>query len=357
MQTHPVRPGDPHTAVKNEVLVRYLDVWAPTVLRSARRATYAEAYAGSDLDTGEGNGSAVAALRVFGEFVDHMKGRQLTMILLEEDQERLSTLADRLAAAHAELDDPPELHPQVVAGACSQLVPALTRTGAFGGPILAYLDSVGAAPPPFDAIAAVAAERSGELLIGLDPGMLAQLGTGRLPAETGDRLFGGAAWRAVAEQPDDRRYPYLVDCYRAALRGAGASSVAHVELVADDGTAELLVFATRAPKQLERFKEELWAVDEYAGVRYRDPRDSEHTVLDISLKPNVAPLRRALLDTVTERGECTVAELRRHTLAETPYRAADATPALATLLTAGTLTRQPNEGRVTADTVIRPGRA
>jgi three-Cys-motif partner protein len=355
MQVQPARPGDPHTAVKNELLVRYLDVWTPTVLRSTRRAAYAEAYAGSGVNVGEGNGSAVAALRVFGEFIDHMRGRRLIMILVEEDQERLSALANRLAAAYAELGDPPELDLNIVAGSCSQLVPALTQTGAFAGPILAYLDSAGAAPPPFDTIAAIAANRSSEVLISLEAGLLAQLAAGRLPAQAGDQLFGGTAWQAVADQPSDRRHPYLVDCYRAALRNAGLSSVVHVELVTDDGTAQLLLFATRSAKHLERLKEELWAVDEYAGVHYRDPRDSEHTVLDIALRPNLAPLRRALVDTVAERGESTVAGLRQHTLAETLYRATDATPALATLLTAGSLTRHPPEGRITANTIIRPG--
>jgi hypothetical protein len=373
MSTQPVRPRHPHTAVKHELLVRYLDVWTPTVLRSARRAAYAEGYAGSDLDPAEGwaGGSPVAALRAFGEFADHMAGRRLDMVLVEQDPDRLRALAGRLAAVRAELGDPAELEVHTAPGGCAQLVPALRRAGALGGPVLAYLDSAGdgaaagggspagagspaGEPPPFETVAAVAGHRSSEVLVSLDPGLLAGLAAGALPAEAGDRLFGDGGWRAVTGLPRDRRYPYLVDRYRAALRGAGLGLALHVELVADDGSAQLLVFGTGSRKNLERLKDELWAVDEYAGVRYRDPRDGEQALLDISLRPYLGPLRRALRDAVAGHGERTVAQLRQYAVEETLYRAADATRALTELLGSGALDRHPADGRLSADTAIRP---
>src|SRR6266536_5032025 len=67
-----VRP-DLHTAVLRELLVRYLDAWTPTVLRSHKRATY--------VDTGRGD-FAVQALRVFGEFADLLAGHELDVVLL-----------------------------------------------------------------------------------------------------------------------------------------------------------------------------------------------------------------------------------------------------------------------------------
>jgi hypothetical protein len=33
----PVRARDPHTVVRHELLVRYLDAWTPTMLHSGRR--------------------------------------------------------------------------------------------------------------------------------------------------------------------------------------------------------------------------------------------------------------------------------------------------------------------------------
>ncbi len=354
----PVRPRDPHAAVKHELLVRYLDAWTPTVLHSARRVTYAEGYAGSDVhEDGEG-GSSVTALRVFGEFTDRLAGRQLAMVLVEEDHDRLRTLADQLAAVHQELGRPAELSVHTIHGTCAEhLVPALTQAGATGGPILGYLDSHGAAAVPFHAVAAIAAHPASEALITLDPEVLAQLAAGLRPTETGDLLFGGSHWRGVADQPRQQRYPYLVTCYRESLSRAGLGSLVHVELVDDAGQAQLLVFASRSSKNLERLKDALWAVDEYAGVRYRDPRDGDHTLLDISLAPHLRPLRQALLDRIAEQGECTVADLRRYTFAETIYRAQDAVRALGVLVSAGALSRHPEKGRLTADTLIGPGRA
>jgi hypothetical protein len=47
-----------------------------------------------------------------------------------------------------------------------------------------------------------------------------------------------------------------------------------------------------------------------------------------------------------------VTELRTFALTETVYRAADATRVLQTLLTAGSVTRRPQSGRLGGDVVI-----
>ncbi len=145
-----------------------------------------------------------------------------------------------------------------------------------------------------------------------------------------------------------------VAAVRDSLHGAGLSAVVHVELVDRAGVAQLLLFGTRSAKQLEKFKAELWAVDEYAGVRYRDPRDPEQELLDISAAPPIGPLRRSLLAAIRAGRARTVAELRALTAAETMYRAEEAARALGALLHGGTLAREPAKGRLNADTVLRP---
>jgi len=128
--------------------------------------------------------------------------------------------------------------------------------------------------------------------------------------------------------------------------------VACVELVAADGRAEVLLYRTPAARGLETFKDALWAVDEYAGVRYRDPGDPERHLIDISLSPHPGPLRRELLAHLAVVGEATVTELRTFALTETVYRAADATRVLQALLTAGSVARRPEHGRLGGDVVI-----
>ena len=125
-----------------------------------------------------------------------------------------------------------------------------------------------------------------------------------------------------------------------------------VELVADDGSARVLAFLTADTKHLATFKTELWAVDEFAGIRYRDPRDAEGTLVDISLTPQLLPLRRALLAELARRGDQTVAQLQRFTLLETIYRPEDAIGALGSAITAGEIRREPEKGRLTPRTVV-----
>src|SRR6476659_3027072 len=62
-----------HTAVKHELLVRYLDAWTPTALHGHKRVTY--------VDLSPAAVSAAAAYRVFVEFADLLERHTLTMLL------------------------------------------------------------------------------------------------------------------------------------------------------------------------------------------------------------------------------------------------------------------------------------
>jgi three-Cys-motif partner protein len=333
------------SAVKRELLVRYLDAWAPSALHGIRPATYFEGYAG--LDPPE-DSCAVAAARVFGEFADLLAGHRLTMLLVGPDAAGLDRLSRRLAEVRTEYGDPAGL---VVTTTTGPAAAALTggRTDP-AGPVFAYLDGHAAAPD-FATVSAVARGKAGEVLMMLDASTVTGFAA---DPDAGDRFFGDSRWRAAGADAAAQAYPDLVDRYRGTLRRTGFGSLTHVELVEDGGAAHLLVFATGSAKNTERLKDALWAVDEYAGVRLRDPRDAERELLDISLPPHLGPLRRALLDRVRRAGRCTAAELREYAVAETIYRSADATRVLTALLAGGGLTREPAKGRLTPQTVLRP---
>jgi hypothetical protein len=147
-----------------------------------------------------------------------------------------------------------------------------------------------------------------------------------------------------------------VTAYRTRLHDAGLAYAAAVELASNEGTAQLLLFATNDPKHLATFKNELWSADEFAGIRYRDPHDTSGTLIDISLNPQLLPLRRALLDELARRGSCTVADLQKHTLQETIYRPADTVDVLTAAASSGTITREPAKGRMSPRTVVSRAR-
>lgn len=270
--------ADPHTTVLRELLVRYLDTWTPTVLRSHRRATYIEC-----------GPFAVSALRVFAEFADRLAGHELDVVVL--------------GAPPPTVDVPPGVSLRAVADPTE-----LT------GPMLAHLDA--AACDVWQVVAALSLGKAREVLLTLPP--------------------------APASE---------VTAHRTRLREAGLAYVVAVELASDE-TARLLLFATNDPKHLATFKNELWSADEFAGIRYRDPHDASHTLIDISLNPQLLPLRRALLEELSRRGSCTVADLQKHTLQETIYRPAEAIDVLTAAATSGTITRDPPKGRMSPRTVV-----
>ena len=290
--------------VKHELLVRHLEAWAPAALHRARRVVYAHGYADAD-----GGAAAEAAVRVLADQTDLVRGRELSMVAVGED---LSPVTERLAAAEREAGAPTGFSLHQLAGRTDELLPAgLRAAGAVRVPVLGYLDAASATEPPAPAtVAALTDGKPAEVLLVLPPGV---------PG----------------------------DAYRAAW-----PLVTAVELATGEEPGELLIFATGSGKSLESFKEALWAVDEFAGVRYRDPGDPDRHLIDISLRPHPGPLRRELLAHLRTVGEASVTELRTFALTETVYRAADATRVLHTLIDAGTITRRPPQGRLGGDVIV-----
>ncbi len=288
-------------AVTNELLVRYLDTWVPAALH-ARRATFVQSWAG----TADAS-AAESVLRVFAEFGDHMRGRQITLIFLAPE---LADLQSRLPAAQDDLSTPPDLAVHAIAGdPASHLDAALTAARSAGAPLLWCADG----------------------------GRLGSLGgIGR--AKPGDVLH--LTTPAASPEP-----------------GAAAAFdlVNQVDLVdaEDPAATRRIIFATSAASHLEAYKNALWQLDEYAGVSIRDPHDPDAALLDISLTPPLGPLRKEIAAYLADGGARTVTEVRWFALAGTAYRAADATKALTAMIASGAVLREPDHGRLAGDTVVR----
>lgn len=323
-------PLDPIGAVRRELLVRHLEAWLPYALHRSRRATFVLACPGTDAGTAE------AALRVLVEFADLLRGRRLAVLVLTEE---VDALAVRLRAVQSELPAGVTVHP--VPGGIDRLPVALRAASAAGAPVLAYLVAGHGPAPTSDALAALTSARPAEVMLALGARARAERGSRARAERDGRPGPDGSPWRAMAEE-------------------LGLSLVTEVELVAagpaggpgDPETAELVVFATSAGRRLDAFKDAMWAVDEYAGVRYRDPGDPRGHLLDISSDPHPGPLRRGLLARLARVGPATVTELRQFTATRTVYRAADTNRALTALLTVGQVSRDPAHGRLAGDVLV-----
>jgi hypothetical protein len=285
--------------VKRELLVRHLEAWTPAALHRGRRVVYAHGYA--DADGGE---SAEAAARVLVEQTDFVRGRELSMLLVGEATD---PVRDRVANVVGDAALPVLA---VSGGTDERLAVALKAGGAHRVPLLGFLDASAGEPPAVTTVAALTAGKPAEMLLVLPPG--------------------------VSDSPYREGWPLFTS----------------VELATGEEPGQLLAFATTSGKSLEGFKEALWAVDEFAGVRYRDPGDPDRHLIDISLTPHPGPLRRELLAHLERVGEATVTELRTFALTQTIYRTADVTRVLHTLIDSSAVTRRPPSGRLGGDVVI-----
>ncbi|GAA3225671.1 hypothetical protein ACFO1B_32925 [Dactylosporangium siamense] len=241
--------------------------------------------------TGLDGDIAEAALRAGAEFGDRLSRRRLTLLFVAPE---VGDVQGRLDGVRRELRTPPELSVHVMPGSVAVMLKAL---GAHSGPLLSLID-------------------------GIDPAVV-QVGK---PAEV-----------------------ITVDVPREELRGFELTAAVTLVEGHDERT---IGFGTRSAKSLEAFKNEMWALDEYAGVRYRDPNDPEGHLMDIALEPNPGALRRELLALLRTGGR-TVTELKRFALTETVYRAADAVKVVTALLQSGAVTREPRDGRLGGDVTIR----
>lgn len=295
---------DEVAVVKRELLVRHLEAWAPAALHHGRRVAYVHGYAEAD-----GGAAAEAAVRVLADQPGLARGRELSMLVVGEN---LGAVKDRLSRAQRETGDAAGFTVLPLDGSTDARLPVgLKAVGVQRVPLIGFLDAASAGKTPSPAtVKALTGGKPAEVLLVLPPGSSTD------PYRPGWPLF------------------------------------TEVELATGDEPGEILAFGTTSGKSLEGFKEALWAVDEFAGVRYRDPGDPDRHLIDISLTPHPGPLRREIVAHLEARGPSTVTDLRTFTLTETVYRAADATRVLHGLIDAGAVTREPPGGRLGGDVLI-----
>src|SRR6266699_3865112 len=160
---------DPHTAAKHDLLRRYLQAWFPILLNRFDRVTYAEAFAGPGVYTGDEPGSPIIALDVIREHQELLDNgrKQARFVFLDADPGHVSGLARQLDLRHPESSrpagavvDPPKI------GRCdTAFLPALARAGAWGAPLFAFLDSYGGPDVPLGVVRRIAQNPSSEVLV------------------------------------------------------------------------------------------------------------------------------------------------------------------------------------------------
>ncbi|RAJ44774.1 three-Cys-motif partner protein [Kitasatospora sp. SolWspMP-SS2h] len=345
---------DPHTAAKHALLRRYLQAWAPIMLRYNDTVVYAEGFAGPGVYRGGEQGSPVVAYHVLASALQDRPGR-VQMVLLEEDPRRKAELEQHIAAAaRSRRLRSGRLDVRIGQGSCHPvLLEELTRTDSMRRPMFVLLDGFGGPEVPFDLLRRIAdAHHSNEVMVTFQPSFLFRFAEkNEQHRAAGDAFFGDSDWHGVFQQPSSAKAAYLRDQYRTSLQQAGFQHTLAFEMIDEGSRLLYLIFGTRHERGVEKMKEAMWAVDSTSGVRYRDPKDPNQQALDLELEPDTGPLRRILLEHLrTAPAPLTVDQLKRYTLLETVYRPTQVIPLLKRMRDEQQLTVSP--GRIIGTTTV-----
>lgn len=336
-----VWPLDPHTQAKHLIIRKYLDAWYPICAGGQfKEFTYAEGFAGPGVYSGGEPGSPVIALDVFLRRSRLLSSDQrLNVLLIEKRGDRVDELRRQVTKKVDKYGgQPAQLCVTFREDDCATaLLPALQDLSPRRSPFFAVLDGWGGPDPiPLEIARSAAKRPGGEVLVTFQPQHLVRFAEVEARAQVGDRCFGSDTWRAVVDQPRELKKKFLVDCYRKSLFDAGFGYVASFEMQDEKKNELHLVFASNHPTGLAKMKEAMWKVDKHQGFRFRDPRDPHQLAFYFEERPELGPLRRALLSKLKE-GPAEVSKLRDLALRETVYRDVHAGMVLKELFRAGTI--------------------
>jgi three-Cys-motif partner protein len=361
---------EPHTEAKHRLYKRYLDAWWPIFLQQewVTRVTYVDAFAGpGEYEAGQ-EGSPVFAL---DRLLNHearnrmnLRRYRVMLIFIEEDQKRKEHLQDLLVTRFGPLDELPVTVRVEHGRAEIDTMRLLDETDAWDHPILAIFDSWGNVGVPWAQLKRIAGNKSSEYIVTFGPNWFSR--RENQEPEKLDFIFGGRQYWQPSN--DDLtsvdRWREWLETYHDAVRRAGHDYALTFEVMPKTGQPLYLVYGTGSPVGVNAFKDAMWKVDTSDGMRFNDPRTTagkqaamaalQPTLFDNPDAPD-PELLGFVDDVVRERGSCTVEEVAEFLLRETArWRKTHARPAIRYLIDEGRMAREPANGQLRGDTVLRP---
>jgi three-Cys-motif partner protein len=356
----------PATAAKHQLYKRYLDAWWPILLQASQRdrplwerVTYLDAFAGPGRYLGGQEGSPVFAL---GRLLGHdrraamgLSRDRVRLLFMEKDDQRYRYLCAELERCFGppdELPAWPEVH-HAEAGIAAESL--LSKSGAWGHPILGIFDSWGNVNVPLGLMRRIAHNPASEVIVTFGPNWFSR--REELEADQLDMVFGGRRFWEPADRElrSDERWRVWLATYRDALRRAGFRFVLQFEIVPGTGQPLYLVYGTNHPKGVLVMKDAMWDVDDNEGMGFRDPRTrgapipGQGSLFGGGNDPELVELVKQRL----EAGAVSLEQLRRWLLEETArWRPKDARHAVQLMQQDGLVTVSP-PGRLTNTNVIR----
>ncbi len=313
------------------MLDRYLVAWFPMIARSFKKGlTYVDAFAGPGEYEGGEIGSPLLALKHAYRYEVVQARVPVRLVFIEKRKDRWRHLEALVEERYPQAKRPSTHQLLLRNGKCHDLLnPALTALGSWGSPMFVNFDGWGT-DTPYKLVTQLGREEKSEVLITFSRSWPVRNRTRADDPHDLDGFFGEAkVWREIADQDDAK--PALLTYYRQRLEQAGFQMSLVFELVDENGSELLLIFATKSEDGIVKMKDAMWKVDPVYGQRFRDPRDPNQLTFEIAEDADLTLLKRQLLERVSSLASVSLGDLKRHTLLDTIYKESHATTAVRAL--------------------------
>jgi len=329
---------DPHTKAKHQILSGYLDAYFPIVTKQFSDAgvAFIDAFSGPGEYEDGSDGSPIIALESARASVGGNSTTPLKFIFIEKERDRFDHLADLLTQRTL----PATTTIESRHGHCADvLTPLIDELEITNWPMFVNCDGWGV-DTPYTLIEAVSRTKRPEVMVTISTQWFMRFAD-TTEGAAGDKVFGDASWRQVANVPTTEKKRWLVERYRRRLADAGFEFQLTFELVDEMGHPLFLIFGTHSVHGVEKMKDSMWRVDSSSGSRFRDPRDPNQTAFDLSdSEPTLEVLEGQILEHLGRSGVQSLKNLQEFALRETIFKKTHAVKAVTRLETLNKVTAQ-----------------
>ena len=289
---------DEHTIGKHLVLKSYMDAWLPIVLKTYKKALFADVFAGPGEYFGGEFGSPIIALNALAEHAHHdvMTGH-LDYIFVEEDVERFKHLDNLIDSRKGSL--PAFCNISTFNKTYHTTFPKLIELLEADNSVPAFvmIDPFGVSGVFMDQVEELMTYHSTEVYISFMYREINRFASQPEFTEHLDRLFGCRDWRLALDIEDStaRRISFH-ETYERQSRKVGAKYVLPFELYARNRHVYTLFFATQNSQGCDKMKQAMWKVAPFGDFRFTGGMDRQ-----FMLGPDIvdyAPLKADLLSAI-----------------------------------------------------------
>ena len=314
-----------HTAVKHDILRRYLECWFPILGRRYRELAYIDGFAGPGIYSKKEPGSPIIALETANKQVDQSDA-DVHFWFIEKDSDCVATLRSEIGKIRPKLSPHIKTHDIQESEfelAFPEIVDKL-QNGHDVPPTFVFVDPFGYSDVKMETIVNFLKNPHCEVFINFMSGPISRFLTlpGDVRASKLDNLFGTGKWRDCMESKNEKeRISKLLAIYATELKSHG---VKHVKMFEMDNTKDRpiysLVFATNHHKGLEVMKDAMATVDKTFEFRFSDAIDPRQTRLYQFDDDNAWQLGASRMLHANFRGmKATIEEIKHYILIDTPY--------------------------------------